>query len=123
MSTTTTNLRQVAERAAESIRELNHATLNPGDLSPSEVYEILADLDVAVGRLPQLLGQLHRQVEWHRPNMRTDDGGVAEAVEHLNEIAASIAQAVHFCGVVGAELSRAMNHASHLYVRSALTTS
>jgi len=53
-----------AERVAEVIRYLNHATMHHEALGdPSEAYRLLRDVILAVQRLPQLLVQDVRWVE------------------------------------------------------------
>jgi hypothetical protein len=57
---------QLADVAAEAIRDLNHAT-HPGNgypalTYPSDVYSTLANLAVLVSRLPQVFDQLQRFV-------------------------------------------------------------
>ena len=53
---------RVAEAAAEAIRELNHATLDPTALDHGTVYEVLGALESLVFRLPQALRQLNSAV-------------------------------------------------------------
>ena len=50
---------EAAERAAEAIRALNHAT-RPGtaELDVTDVYDVLAELALLTARLPQALRQL-----------------------------------------------------------------
>ena len=52
---------ELAERAAEAVRVLNHHTRDPRAFSgPAGLYRLVGDLAVLAGRLPQLLGQLDR---------------------------------------------------------------
>ena len=53
---------RVAEAAAEAVRELNHATLDPTALDHGTVYEVLGVLESLVFRLPQALRQLNAAV-------------------------------------------------------------
>lgn len=55
---------QAAERAAEAIRALNHAT-RPGaiELDVTDVYDVLAELALLTARLPQALRQLEDLLE------------------------------------------------------------
>ena len=67
---------ELAERAAEAIRGLNHRTRGPGALAgPAELYRLVAELVVLAGGLPQLLGQLDRwlHVEHEAGRVRSDD--------------------------------------------------
>jgi hypothetical protein len=62
--TTPTTAQEAAGRAAEAIRTLNHRTL-PGtaQLDVVDVYDVLAELALLAGRLPQLLRQLVNLVD------------------------------------------------------------
>ncbi len=54
-----TNLtRDLASKAADAIRELNHLTYGPGDLPLPAAYTVIAELDTLAYRLAQLLDQL-----------------------------------------------------------------
>jgi hypothetical protein len=84
----------IAERAAESIRALNHATQPAtGRLSyPAEVYEILGSLEAMAQRLPQACGQL---AEWldHQA-----EGGRLKATDgpFADDVPAAVATATHW---------------------------
>lgn len=52
-----------ASSAAEAIRALNHHTMSAGVLDVSEIYDLLAELSLMVGRLPQLFRQLEDLVD------------------------------------------------------------
>ena len=67
---------ELAERAAEAIRGLNHRTRGPDALAgPAELYRLVAELVVLAGGLPQLLGQLDRwlHVGHEAGRFRSDD--------------------------------------------------
>lgn len=55
---------ETAGAAAEAIRSLNH-TVRPGaaQIAVSDVYDLLAELALLTGRLPQLLRQLEALVD------------------------------------------------------------
>lgn len=55
---------ETASRAAEAVRALNHLT-RPGvaEVDVVDVYDLVAELTLMTGRLPQLLGQLERLVD------------------------------------------------------------
>jgi hypothetical protein len=80
-----------AHLAAEAIRYLNYATgsHSPEGLTwPSTVYEIIADLSVAAGRMPQLLAQM---AEWltaedNAGHLAMDDHSPARAAVTLARI-------------------------------------
>src|SRR5215213_1171406 len=56
----TNEAQDIAERAAEAVRELIHATqAAKGALAyPADVYEVVGALETMAGRLPQAYGQL-----------------------------------------------------------------
>ena len=61
---TPAELTAAARSAAEAIRSLNHQTrLGAAQLDVSDVYDLLAELSLLTGRLPQLLGQLEALVD------------------------------------------------------------
>lgn len=52
-----------ASSAAEAIRALNHQTMAGGLLDVVDVYQLLAELSLMAGRLPQLFRQLEQLVD------------------------------------------------------------
>ncbi len=52
-----------AQSAAESIRALNHQTMSGTALGVVDVYDLLAELGLLTGRLPQLFRQLEDLVD------------------------------------------------------------
>lgn len=107
---------QLADRAAEAIRSLNHATF-PGTEStragltcPSDAYDVLASLSLLAAWLPQLLAQLDRyltaQVETGQVVV---DGG-----EFTGDPAAAIATASHWlerASAAAGQLAHALDQA------------
>ncbi|HOQ54257.1 MAG TPA: hypothetical protein PLF56_11680 [Micropruina sp.] len=68
---------ELAERAAEDVRELNHRTRDPRVFTaPAEMYRLVGELAVLAGGLPQLLGQLDRwlRAEHDHGRIRADTG-------------------------------------------------
>lgn len=61
---TTPTAQEVAGRAAEAVRALNHLT-RPGvaETDVSDVYDLLDELALMASRLPQLLGQLEDLID------------------------------------------------------------
>ena len=52
---------ELAEQAAEALRELNHRTRDPRAFTgPAELYRLVGELTLLAGGLPQLLDQLDR---------------------------------------------------------------
>lgn len=52
-----------AQSAAEAVRALNHQTMAGAVLDVVEVYQLLAELSLLTGRLPQLFRQLEDAVD------------------------------------------------------------
>jgi hypothetical protein len=106
---------ELADRAAEAVRELNHRTGRLGAVSgPAELYRLVGELAVLAGRLPQLLGQLDRwlQAERDAGRVRADTG--IEAGRVVVAAGADLADA----GGAAYEMARALNaalaHLAHL---------
>lgn len=106
---------ELAERAAEAVRGLNHLTRDFGALSgPAELYRLVGELTVLVGRLPQLLSQLDRWLQTERDagRLRADTGtGAGRIVVAAGTDLADAGGAAH-------EMARALNaalaHLAHL---------
>ena len=67
---------ELADTAAQAIREINHRTRNADAFTgPAELYRLVAELALLVGGLPQLLGQLDQwlHTEHHADRLRTDN--------------------------------------------------
>lgn len=112
---------EVAERAAEAVRSLNHLTLVPPTLATvgwehvGDLYRVMADVRTLVERLPQTLGQmaghLGRSAETYETDSGTDLGphsAVAAAVSALEAARCCIGEAARHLGV-------AQGAVSHLY--------
>ena len=68
---------ELAEQAAEALRELNHRTRDPRAFTgPAELYRLVGELALLAGRLPQLLHQLDRwlRAEHDVGRVRADTG-------------------------------------------------
>jgi hypothetical protein len=112
---------EVAERAAEAVRSLNHLTLAPptpanvGWEHVGDLYRVMTEVRILVERLPQALdqlaGHLGRSVETYETDACTDLGPgslVAGAVSALD--------AAHYCiGEAARHLDVAQGAVSHLY--------
>ena len=76
MTTMTAPTLELADTAAQAIREINHRTRNADAFTgPAELYRLVAELALLVGGLPQLLGQLDQwlHTEHHADRLRTDN--------------------------------------------------
>ena len=106
---------ELAERAAEAVRELNHRTRDFGAFSgPAELYRLVGELTVLAGGLPQLLSQLDRWLKTERDagRLRADIGtGAGRIVVAAGADLADAGGAAH-------EMARALNaalaHLAHL---------
>ena len=115
MTTTTIPTLDLADQAAQAVRELNHRTRGAGAFTgPAELYRLVAELALLVGRLPQLLGQLDQWLHTEhdagrlRTDNRTDPGpAVRDAAAHL----ADASDAAHDLAHV---LASAQQHLAHL---------
>ena len=67
---------ELADKAAQAIRDINHRTRGAGAFTgPAELYRLVGELALLVGGLPQLLGQLDQWLhnEHHAGHLRTDN--------------------------------------------------
>jgi hypothetical protein len=112
---------EVAERAAEAVRSLNHLTLVPPTLATvgwehvGDLYRVMAEVRTLVDRLPQTLGQmvghLGRSAESYEADSGTDldpKAVVANAAAALEAARCCIGDAARHLGVAQGEIS-------HLY--------
>jgi hypothetical protein len=126
---------QWAAQAMEAVRWLNHATINLGRdpaegdglggyVSPGDVDDTLAHLQVLVDRLPQALGQMSRWLDRQaraglvrhdacpvqlsrEESVRQGQAAVLVLADHLDAACARL-------GAVAADLTRARRESSHL---------
>lgn len=106
---------ELAERAAEDVRELNHHTRDPRVFTgPAELYRLVGEFAVLVGGLAQLLGQLDRwlQTEHDAGRVRADTG--AEAGRIIAAAGADLADAGDAAHEVAHALDAALQHLAHL---------
>lgn len=86
---------ELAEAAADAVRELVHATSTAGRgaADPDEVGAILERVRTMLGDLPQLTRQLHQRLNERSRSLRTDQGGdPAAAIATVGTAAAVTAQ-------------------------------
>lgn len=106
---------ELAERAAEAVRELNHRTRDPRVFAgPAELYRLVGDLAVLAGGLPQLLGQLDRwlRAEHDAGRVRADTG--AEAGPVVAAAVAGLADAGDAARELAHSLDALQQHLAHL---------
>jgi hypothetical protein len=96
---TTEDVRAIAERAAEAVRELIHATqAAKGRLAyPADVYDVLGSLEVMAGRLPQTYRQLANWLDQQAEAQRI------QAPDGLftGDVPAAVATATHWLQEAG----------------------
>lgn len=106
---------ELAERAAEAVRELNHLTRDPRVFAgPAELYRLVGEFAVLAGGLPQLLGQLDRwlQTEHDAGRVRADTG--TEAGRIVAAAGADLADARDAAHELAHVLDAALQHLAHL---------
>jgi hypothetical protein len=85
-----------AETAAEAIRELNHLTIFldlGGYTHPADVADVLAQLTVAVQRMPQALDQAARWIENEQEAGRLAHDAGADVADHVQRMTVWLANA------------------------------
>lgn len=102
--------RNLADRAAEAVRGLNHATQSAkGELTyPGDAYKVVASLKTLTQRLPQSFEQLAaflRRLD--KTDMVTADYGTPE--EHLAETLSALASSALIAQTLTEHLDRAHN--------------
>ena len=108
-------LLDLAETAAEHIRELNHRTRGPSAFTgPAQLYRLVGELVLLVEGLPQLLDQLGcwLDAEHHADRVRADNHPnpgtiVTRATPHLSHAGDTARDLAH-------ALDRAQQHLAHL---------
>lgn len=111
---------QHAERAAEAVRALNHATLNVGQVQwPSDVDMVVAYLEMTARRMPQALRQLSH---WLRVKQAAGlighDHGNDRAAEAVAAALEEIAEAVRDADELRISLGNARSFTNHLTGKS-----
>lgn len=114
--TTTRTPAAVAATAAESVRELNHATMRADAWEwPADVSDTLGMLRALVERLPQTLGQAARWLDRaHTAGRVGHDRGDALTDRTVRDLLASLNIASQYAGDLAAVLDLAHQHAAHL---------
>ena len=106
---------ELADAAAQAVRELNHRTRHPDALvGPAQLYRLVGELVLLADALPQLLDQLRcwLDTEHHADRLRADnhtDPGptVTRATTQLADAADAARDLAHLLG-------RAQQHLAHL---------
>jgi hypothetical protein len=104
-----------AEQAAEAVRSLNHATLDPQVISPTDVYAIVGSLTRLVRYLPQALSQLQRAADGWDDRLAADCM-VDDPQTALSRLEIALSSARGLLVAAGSALDQAHNASSHLYI-------
>lgn len=105
----------LADAAAQAVRELNHRTLHSAALSgPAQLDRIVAELAVMVAGLPQLLRQLGHWLtaEQHAGRIRSDNH--LDPGRIVDQAIADLADGGHTARRLGQLLDAAHQHTAHL---------
>jgi hypothetical protein len=106
---------ELAERAAEAVRGLNHRTRGPGALTgPAELYRLVAELALLAGGLPQLLGQLDRWLHFEHDAGRVRSDNHDDPGPAVCDAAAGLADAGAVARELADVLAGAQRHLAHL---------
>lgn len=109
---------EAAQEAADAIKALNYATLPhdgyPGLESPSDVYDVIGSLKVALQRMPQALQQssLWLGEKYAAGNVGHDSG--TDAGQDVGNTRYLMDQAGEMAAELGALLNRAHSASAHL---------
>lgn len=114
-----------AARAAESIRQLNHDTIDPGTVDTAVLYDTLGELARLTAMLPQALAQLDRGVAWafSRGLLAVDGDATHGVAATALGIGVNIDTARRSLERVSAAIDRAHELASNLYQPTPAVTS
>lgn len=112
----------VAESAAETVRTLNHLTLarpsagTPGWGDVTDLYRVLTEVMVLVGRLPQVFDQIarHLQFEVERGGCRSDSGTDRAPMNLVAGAVDDLSRAQEHGRALGEHLAVAQSAVSHL---------
>lgn len=112
---------EVAERAAEAVRSLNHLTLVPptpatvGWEHVGDLYRVMAEVRTLVDRLPQTLGQMVSHLERSAESYEADSGTDLSPEAVVANAAAALEAARCCIGEAARHLDVAQGEISHLY--------
>ncbi len=114
---------RAAETAAEALRTLNHLTLAapspgmPGWKDVGDIYRLLGELRLLVGRLPQACGQLARHLECPAAGHAYGVDGMADEPASVVVVSAVLAldEAQRCASRTGEHLNDAMSAVAHLH--------
>jgi hypothetical protein len=112
------SVKDAADRAAEAVRLLNYLTL-PGDGAPgleypSNVYDIVASIKIAVQRMPQLFGQMSGWLAGQYEADKVGHDGGEDARKDVDSTRHWLEAAANLAGELEAVLNSAHTASAHL---------
>src|SRR5574337_1370489 len=106
---------ELADQAAQAVRELNHRTRDAGAFTgPAELYRLVGELALLVGGLPQLLNQLEGWLHAERDAGRVRSDNHADPGPAVCGAAAHLARAGYPAHDLADLLTSAQQHLAHL---------
>ena len=105
----------LAQQAAEALRELNHRTRDsPAFTGPAELYWLVGELALLAGRFPQMLNQLDRWLRAEHDGGRVRSDTCIDPGRIIVAAAAELADAGDAARDLARVLGTAQRHLAHL---------
>ena len=105
----------LADRAAQAVRDLNHRTRHADAFTgPAQLYRLVGDLGLLVGGLPQLLGQLEGWLHAEHDAGRVRSDNHADPGPTVSDAADYLTEAGDAARDVASLLNGAHQHLAHL---------
>ena len=105
----------LADRAAQAVRDLNHRTRHADAFTgPAQLYRLVGDLGLLVGGLPQLLGQLEGWLHAEHDAGRVRSDNHADPGPAVSDAADDLAEAGDAARDVASLLNGAHQQLAHL---------
>jgi len=106
---------ELAEQAAEALRELNHRTRDSCAFTgPAELYRLVGELALLAGRFPQMLNQLDRWLRAEHDGGRVRSDMCIDPGRIIVAAAAELADAGDAARDLARVLDAAQQHLAHL---------
>lgn len=99
---------------AETLRDLNHATLLHIPVPVGDVYDVVASLALAAGRVGQLLAQLDEQVQRERALGRLSTDDDIDVTARVDQAHAAFVDADQHAAALARRLGDAQTALAHL---------
>ena len=106
---------ELAETAANAVRELNHRTRGPDAFTgPAELYRLVTELVLLVDALPQLVNQLGRWLNAEHDAHRVRSDNSTDPGPTVSQATTQMADAGHAARDLAHQLARAQQFLAHL---------